>query len=109
MRHRYAKTIEWLSPAVKQGTIGSKTSDWSGQRQTAKAVISAPTGTLAAAMYGLESRDVVTLTLPKNCPITENCGVWLDDPTTPHPWGIAVSVRRYPLHTEADVKRAVLR
>ena len=50
---------------------------------------------------------MVTMTLRKGCPIAANDGVWLEN--TEAPWGIVAAVRAYPRHTEADVKRAVVR
>lgn len=107
MRHRYSKTIEWTEGVPRAGAFNSSSSDWSGARHTVRAVAAAPTGNIAAAQYGFELNHVITLTLPKNCEITENSAVWFDHDAAP--WGMVQSVRRYPRHVEADVKKAVLR
>ena len=108
MRHRYTKSIWYVAPKEKQGTFSSVRSDYTGERETAKAVIAAPVGQMAAAQYGLELPHVMTLTLPKKCKIKENDGVFFEEEALT-PWGIVETVRPYPLHTEADVKRLVMR
>ena len=100
------KEIQWMIPRASVGTLGSITRDWSNTKHSEKVIAAAPTGQMAAAQYGLDMGAVITLTIRKNCPISENCGVWLEN--TENPWGIVVAVRRYPLHTEADVKRLVM-
>ena len=107
MRYRYKKSILYAHPTPTTGAFGSVTSRWGQEKYPEKAVLSPPSGALAAARYGLELGDMVTMTLRKGCPIAANDGVWLEN--TEAPWGIVAAVRAYPRHTEADVKRAVVR
>ena len=108
MRHRYTVSIQWMEPREKTGAFSSKTNDWTGARQSAKAILSPPSGQMMAQQYGSALSDVTTITLPRKTPISVGCGVWLHDTQTAAPWGIVLAVRTYPRHTEADVQRSVM-
>lgn len=109
MRYRLKKTIRWMQPTKGTGDLGSVTDRWVKDYTTERAVITAPTGQLAAAQYGNALSSIVTLTLPAKSQIGIGYGVWMADEPTVAPWGKVVACRKYPLHVEADVEKEQMR
>ena len=106
MRRALEKTISWSAPVPAIGAFGGATSAWTGDRVTEPATIGAASGGLQIAAYGQTINDMRVMNLERDSMIDVGCGVWVNG-AGDAPDYVVTAVRRYPMHTEADVKRAV--
>ena len=106
MRYRFAQRISYKTPGTLYGTLGDVQNDWSGEKNTAYAVVFPGEDGMAASPLGLNQESAYRLLLDRDCALRLGDGVWLSGAGAT-PDAVVMAIRRHTTHVEATVMRVI--